>query len=271
MYDKEILGFFHLYGLMIGVGLLAAFAVLFYTAKKKKFDEKFIDFVFYNGIVSIAVGFGAAALFQAFYNYIENPAAGFKVGEGITFIGGLIGGIVCFLAVYFIFRKRYKTRLIDVVSALPACIIIGHAFGRVGCLFAGCCHGEPTNAWYGITMNTIEYGRAKVVPVQLFEAIFLFALFAICFILTMKKDFKHNLSIYLTGYGLFRFIIEFMRDDPRGEFLGLPPSQFWAIVMIFAGVGVYFLTEYLMKKRKAELEAAENLESVETKKTEEEK
>ena len=126
MYNKEILGYFHLYGLMIGVGLLAAFAVLFYTAKKKKFDEKFIDFVFYNGIASIAVGFGAAALFQAFYNYLDNPKGGFKVGEGITFIGGLIGGIVCFLAVYFIFRKRYKTRLIDVVSTLPACIIIGH-------------------------------------------------------------------------------------------------------------------------------------------------
>ncbi len=253
MYDKEILGFFHLYGLMIGVGLLAAFAVLFYTAKKKNFDEKFIDFIFYNGIISIAVGFGAAAVFQGFYNYIENPDAGFKVGEGITFLGGLIGGIACFLAVYFLMRKRYSMRLIDVVSTLPACIIIGHAFGRIGCLFAGCCHGEPTNAWYGITMNTAEYGRTKVVPVQLFEAIFLFALFAICFILTMKKDFKHNLSIYLSGYGLFRFLIEFMRDDARGKFFGMPPSQFWGLVMVFAGVGVYFLTEYLMKKRKAEL------------------
>ena len=62
-----------------------------------------------------------------------------------------------------------------------------------------------------------------------------------------------------------------MRDDARGKFLGLPPSQFWAIVMIFAGVGVYFLTEYLMKKRKTELEAEANAESVERKKTEEEK
>lgn len=240
---------------MIGVGLLAAFAILFYTAKKKNFDEKFIDFIFYNGVISIAVGFGAAALFQAFYNYLDNPDAGFKVGEGITFLGGLIGGIVCFLTVYFVMRKRYATRLIDVISTLPACIIIGHAFGRIGCLFAGCCHGEPTSAWYGITMNTAEYGRAKVVPVQLFEAIFLFALFAICFILTMKKDFKHNLSVYLSGYGLFRFLIEFMRDDARGKFFGMPPSQFWGLVMIFAGVGVYFLTEYFMKKRKAELEA----------------
>ena len=60
MYPHKIFGLFYLYGLMIAIGLLAAFAVLFYWGKKKKIEEKFVDFIFYNGIVSIAVGFGAA-------------------------------------------------------------------------------------------------------------------------------------------------------------------------------------------------------------------
>lgn len=251
MYPDKILGFFHLYGLMIGVGLLAAFAVLFYCGKKKKIEERFMDFLFYDGIVSIAIGFVFAALFQATYNYIDNPEGGFHFGEGITFIGGLIGGATCFLVIYAIFRKRYTARLTDVISILPCAILVGHAFGRIGCLFAGCCHGAPTDAWYGIKMHT-KYGYVKVVPVQLFEAIFLFALFAICLLLLLKKDFKHNLSIYLCAYGVFRFAIEYLRDDDRGSFLGLPPSQFWAIVMVVLGVGVYFLTEYFLRKRKAE-------------------
>jgi phosphatidylglycerol:prolipoprotein diacylglycerol transferase len=257
MYPDKILGLFHLYGLMIGVGILACFSILYLYGKKEKVEESFMDFVFYNTIVAIALGFGAAALFQATYNYIENPEAGFDFGSGITFIGGLIGGVISFLVGYAIFRKRFKTRLVDIISFIPCCILIAHAFGRVGCLFAGCCHGEKTTAWYGIFMHTVEFGYAKVVPTQLFEALFLFALFAICFILVWKKKFKHNMSLYLIAYGIFRFLLEFLRADDRGQLLGIiSPSQFWSLLMIVAGVAVYFLLEWLYKKRAAELAAA---------------
>ena len=46
MYPHKIFGLFYLYGLMIAIGLLAAFAVLFYWGKKKKIEEKFVDFIF---------------------------------------------------------------------------------------------------------------------------------------------------------------------------------------------------------------------------------
>ena len=176
-----------MYGLMIAVGILACFCVFTLCSKKFKVEDKFIDFVFFNAIVAIGLGFGAAALFQATYNYIENPAGGFKFG-GITFIGGLIGGVASFLIGYAIFRKRYKGRISDILSIAPCSILIAHAFGRIGCFFAGCCHGAETDAWYGIYMYAGSLGHhAKVVPTQLFEAIFLFALFAVCLILLLKK------------------------------------------------------------------------------------
>ena len=96
----------HMYGIMIAVGILFAFAVLAYLSKKKNIDKHFADFLFYDGIVSIAVGFVSAALFQAIYNYIKNPNAGFRFGDGITFIGGFIGGAACFLCVFFLFCKK---------------------------------------------------------------------------------------------------------------------------------------------------------------------
>ena len=117
MYPDKILGLFHLYGLMIGVGILACFSILYLYGKKEKIEESFMDFVFYNTIVAIALGFGAAALFQATYNYIENPEAGFDFGSGITFIGGLIGGVISFLVGYAIFRKKFKARLFAALSA----------------------------------------------------------------------------------------------------------------------------------------------------------
>ena len=76
---------------MIAIGVLFAFGILFYYSKKRGIEERFTDFIFYTGIASIALGFLSAALFQATYNYIENPEKGFKF-DGITFIGGLIGG-----------------------------------------------------------------------------------------------------------------------------------------------------------------------------------
>ena len=74
MYPDKILGIFHLYGLMIAVGILACFGVLYYYGKKKKIEEDFIDFIFFNAIVAIVLGFGSAALFQATYNYTYGAA-----------------------------------------------------------------------------------------------------------------------------------------------------------------------------------------------------
>ena len=253
MYNKAIFGIFHLYGIMIAVGILCCFLLFFYYAKKAKLQSKFADFVFYNAIMSIAIGFLSAALFQATYNYIENPEYGFNLKSGVTFIGGLIGGVACFLIIYAFVRKKYESKILDILSFAPCCITIAHAFGRIGCLFAGCCHGGKTDAWYGIVMDTNAFGVAKVVPTQLFEALFLFAICAIIFLLVMKWKFKHGMSVYLISYGIFRFCIEYARDDHRGGFIpGVSPSQFWSICMVVLGIALLFIVEFLWKKRKRE-------------------
>lgn len=236
----------HMYGVMIAVGILCAFLTLFYLTKKKGVDVRFTDFIFYNGIASIVVGFGFATLFQSTYNYIKNPSAGFELGSGMTFIGGLIGGVACFLAIYFIFRKKYTTRLYEVISLLPCSILIAHAFGRIGCFFAGCCYGKETDSFLGIQFPDLPH---PVHPTQLYEAAFLFVLFAVSVYLILKKDFKHNLSLYLIAYGVFRFLIEYVRGDDRGELVGfVSPSQFWSIIMAVAGVAIIFVMNHVLVK-----------------------
>lgn len=262
MLPDKILGLFYMYGLMIAVGLLACFLVVYYYGKKKNIESKFTDFIFFNAVIAIALGWGSATLFQATYNYIAHPEKGFHLGTGFTFIGGLIGGIISFLTGYFLFRKKFKNKLIDVVSMAPCAILIAHAFGRVGCFFAGCCYGKPTDSFLGVQFPNLPH---PVHPTQLYEAGFLFLLFAICFLLLMKKNFKHNLSVYLIAYGIFRFLIEYLRADSRGELLpGVSPSQFWSILMVVAGVGVYFMLNYFYKKRAKELAKKDEGEVVET-------
>lgn len=241
---------FHMYGFMVAVGVAAALFVLYFFGSRKKVSEKFLDFVFYNTLAAVLGGFGSAALFQSIYDYIEDPSAGFSFSGGITFIGGLIGGVIVFLAVYFILRPKLDGRLTQMISIIPCAITVGHAFGRVGCFFAGCCYGNKTNCILGVTFP----GHSSPVhPTQLYEAAFLFILFGVCAYLVMKKNFRYNMCIYLAAYGVFRFCLEFVRGDHRGEFLfGITPSQFWSIVMVFASVGVYFLLKNAFANADAE-------------------
>lgn len=236
----------HMYGVMIALGILACFIVLYTYSKKLKLNEKFVDFIYYDALLSIALGFGSAALFQTTYNYFENPEAGFKFDGGITFIGGLIGGTVVFLLIYLAFRKKLKGRLYEAISLIPCCILVAHGFGRVGCFFAGCCYGRPTESFLGVCFPNVA---GKVHPTQLYEAAFLFVMFAICSYLLLKKNFKHNMSVYLITYGIFRFLIEFVRNDDRGQLVsGISPSQFWSILMVGLGVGLIFIMNYIGKR-----------------------
>ncbi|MBQ3589192.1 MAG: prolipoprotein diacylglyceryl transferase [Clostridia bacterium] len=222
------------YGVMIALGILACFVVLFLFAKYKKVDEKFTDFCFYNAIFAIAAGLGGAALLQAIYNYIQNPEAGFNFGEGLTFIGGLIGGVGFFLIVYFIVRRKFNDTLLKVMPIVGSCVTVAHGFGRIGCFIAGCCYGKPTCSDYGCYFDTLE----RVHPTQLYEAIFLFVLFAVLTFLAFKYEFQYNMGIYLIAYGIFRFVNEFFRGDDRGQFVkGVSPSQFWSIIMVLLGIG----------------------------------
>ena len=253
----------HLYGVMIAIGILAAFVFLMYAGKKMSVKDKVVDFVFFTGIASIAVGFFSAAVFQAFYDYLEHPENGFSLSGRITFIGGLIGGVVCFLAVYFLLRKRAHGTLSQVVSIAPCSILVAHGFGRLGCLFAGCCYGAETDSIFGVEFlvyrsgNYVPEGITRH-PTQLYEALFLFAMFALCTFLLLKFKFRHNMSVYLVSYGIFRFLIEYVRDDARGTLAeGISPSQFWAIFMVVIGVALYFWLEFFWSKYPSALAPAD--------------
>lgn len=278
MFAQEIklFGFFpiHLYGVMIAIGLLACFFVLFEYGKYLGFSADETDFVFYNGIVAIVVGFLGAAVWQATYNYIDavkmgvqNPVFDIK-NAGITVIGGLIVGAASFLIGAYIFRKKHYYLITRLVVFAPCCITVAHAFGRIGCFFGGCCYGKPAEGFFsflGVVFKPgsaaySKYGNTPLYPTQLFEAAFLFILFGVLSYLALKKNYKYNMVVYMVAYGVWRFFIEFLRADDRGSFIGsISPSQTQSIIIVLAAVGVYFILRYLNKKMEADLAEKERL------------
>lgn len=251
----------HMYGIMIAVGILFAFLVLFRYSKILGLPGKLTDLVYYDGIVSILLGFGFAALFQATYNYIEHPENGFHLGEGITFLGGMIGGTVVYLIIWMIFRKKVPGNLYDIMPVIPCMITVGHAFGRIGCFFAGCCYGKPTDSIFGVQFPGAYFEHlGKVHPTQLYEAAFLFVLFGVLTWLLLKKKFQYTMTVYLASYGVFRFLIEFLRYDDRGQ-LGklLSPSQTMSLVFLGLAVLAFFLQRNYLKNKPAATAAAVNV------------
>lgn len=238
----------NMYGLMIGIGVIVCLLFLRFACKRLNIPQKFEDFCEVNAILSVAVGILSGMLFQSVYSYIDNPAGGFHFGKDITFLGGLIGGAALFLLIYFLYgRKKYGAYLIRLLPIAACCILVAHAFGRIGCFCYGCCYGGEAEPGAFLAVNFPKVGWRY--PTQLYESIFLFVTFFVCAYLTVFKKYKYTMNIYLIVYGIFRFTIEFFRDDFRGSLIpGLTPSQFWAIIMVLLGIALYFILPYLYKK-----------------------
>ena len=264
MYPNEIFNLFgvgiDLYSICFVVGVIACLLFTIFAMRKCGYSRTACDTIITIGILAIVSGLFIAILFQAFYDFIANPSDGFHIHGGMTFIGGLIGGVVAFLGLYFLYVYAINPRLKEknffksdmnkgvwyLVRIAPISITIAHGFGRIGCLFAGCCYGQKTEAWYGVWNEFLGY---KTVPVQLFEAIFLFVLSALMAVLLFKFHLKDNMAIYLVSYGILRFVIEFFRADYRGDFIpGLSPSQFWSIIMVILGIAIFFVYRYFDNK-----------------------
>ena len=240
------------YIVLICIGILAALILYRISAFKVGLSEQSFRFYGVIFIVSIGLGFVFARLFQMLYNFIETG----EVGTGITFLGGLVGGVATFFLLILIFGKNYRHELFKTVNVAMPCIALGHCFGRIGCFLAGCCYGAKTNSFLGVKF--VDYITSSGewiydvprIPTQLIEAIFL-ALLCIALILFIfrldKLDFLA--VVYLYSYSAFRFLIEFVRDDPRGAFiLGLSPSQIICLIMF---IGAIVLNVWLIKHKKA--------------------
>ena len=252
-----------LYSIMIVLGILAEFVVFRVFCVVKKAPAAVFNFFLIVIAGSIILGFLSATLFQSIYNYI---ASGVWQWKGMTFLGGLVGGVLCFFLFYFSvghFAFRKKEHLLHlslfVRCAIP-CIVLAHAFGRIGCLFAGCCYGIPSET-LGLPM-LIKGVYEKRIATQLIESIFLFLLFGVLTYLLLKKDNAYIAQIYLIAYGVFRFAIEYLRDDPRGSsgISFITPSQLTSILLIVLGIALIFFHKYAYPKLIAKIQPHENEE-----------
>ncbi|MEG2625949.1 MAG: prolipoprotein diacylglyceryl transferase [Christensenella sp.] len=158
---------------------------------------------------------------------------------GLVYYGGLIGGIL-FL---FLSAKIIKAPVWGLIDTVLPTIPLMHALGRIGCLMAGCCYGIPSPLGFYFNASPFAPHNVQLLPIQLIEAVCLFALCAFMLWYSRKKRTPGRvLSCYLIGYGIIRFILEFFRYDAyRGIYGAFSVSQWVSLIMIALGFFFVFL------------------------------
>ena len=165
--------------------------------------------------------------------------------EGSGFYGGMTGGA----AGVAILARFKKLPVLEVFDAATAPLPLGFATGKLGCFLAGCCYGMRCDSPPGMSFppgslvhrtqvaaGEIEAGVAgslAVHPTQLYEFCLALLLFgALTWVQRNSRRPGETILAYVGGYSIWRFAMEFLRDDPgrHGFGSGLSDSQITALV-----------------------------------------
>ncbi|MBK6691578.1 MAG: prolipoprotein diacylglyceryl transferase [Myxococcales bacterium] len=165
---------------------------------------------------------------------------------GLTYYGGLLGSSAA--AVFLLRRDRFPFwKAADMAGfAVP----LGLAFGRMGCLLAGCCFGTPTSLPVGLSFpprSPASLGQFKagllptdmtwslhVHPTQIYESLGSLAIAAAALLLVHPRK-RYDGQVFLffvASYAVLRALLEIWRQDDRGGVLGLSTSQLIGIALL---------------------------------------
>ncbi len=244
------------YGLMMGIGFLVANYVAV-----KEFTRKGLTANFANEVTIIAIVFGIAgskilSLIENWGDVLNDPIGiAFSPG-GLTWYGGFI--LAALIIWWDIHKKHYK--FLVVADALAPSLILGYGVARLGCHFSGDGdYGIPTSLPWGVDYskgivppsvafrdfpqitgkypNGIVPNNTPLHPTPVYEFIAGVIIFYILW--RMRKTSMPNgrlFMIYLVLAGLERFLVEFIRINPRLLF-GLSEAQLVSIVLMIIGAG----------------------------------
>lgn len=234
------------YGFFIALGFF--FAALYISHILKKSKSKIISqdelySLFFYTIIAAIIGARILFVLTNMNDFISSPLDIFKVWQGgLVYYGGFIAAVL-FVILY---TKKKKIPLLELADIIAPAIPLGHFFGRIGCFSAGCCYGKECSLPWAVIFNnpyTLAPMGIYIHPTQIYEALSNIILFLVLHLLSRRKHAKGAiLALYLIGYAIIRFSIEFFRGDYRGaEFLGLSVSQNISTVIFIIGIIILYL------------------------------
>jgi phosphatidylglycerol:prolipoprotein diacylglycerol transferase len=243
------------YGMMYLVAFGITYLLALYRIKKE--DRWHLPVEHLQGLLTamiIGLIIGARLGYVVFYNfsyYLAHPLEiilpiSFKGGMHFTGISGMSyhGGLICTIIGAWWYIRKHRLDFWQMADLILPCIPAGYTFGRLGNFINGELWGRTTDAPWGMYFPT--GGPVLRHPSQLYEAFGEgIVLFAVLWTLRNRINIPGAmLPIYLMGYGIVRFLIEYLRqpDEHLGFVLfSLSMGQLLCAAMILAGIMVLIM------------------------------
>lgn len=265
------------YGVMLGFSLVVAWYLVMYLGTRKEGipREQMANAFIVTAIVAIV---GARLLYVITnpHEFTDDPLRFFALREGgLVAYGGFLGGL---LGSFWYWRSK-EVSLLAWADVVAPTLGTGLLFTRIGCYLYGCDFGAPleegASGWLS-DLGTFpgpggvghEHGSPAFVhhvqtydlaptasaslpvhPTQLYESLAGLALFGVTMLVWRYRTFRGQVVLVLTAlYGLWRFFIEYVRDDPeRGFYFGFSTSQLISLAL----VPVALLAYMMLRKKQA--------------------
>jgi phosphatidylglycerol:prolipoprotein diacylglycerol transferase len=224
-----------MYGLMIGIGFLLAIYLASRRAKKEGIDpDRIMDMGVYLLLAAI-IGSRILYVLTTLQEFTNNPLDVFAIWKGgLVFYGGLLTAVP--VGIWYL--RKHHMPVWKTADIMAPSIALGHAFGRLGCFFAGCCYGAPCSGPVCVTFtdaHSLAPLGVPLFPTQLMESGGEFLIFGVLTALWRYRKFDGQIFwLYPLFYAVLRFIIEFYRGDAiRGVYFGglVSTSQIIAVFM----------------------------------------
>lgn len=232
------------YGFLAVVAIVVTIRLILYLSKLSKLeDSHFWSLFFYLLIFGLI---GARLYHVLFYNFnyfINYPLDILKIWQGgLAIHGAVISGII----VLYFYCKKHKLKLLQYLDIFAVVFPLGHALGRWGNYFNQELFGKPCSQSWCIPIESInrpeQYQNFEYFhPVFFYESLLNIVLFVILLIGYKSKKWPAGtvIFIYLIGYSIIRFFMEFLRLDVSQTILGLKWVQ-WLSILIIMMVVVFW-------------------------------
>ena len=234
------------YGVLLAAAYLLALQLAVWRAKRRGIDPNRVMDLGIWIIIAALVGAKLLLVVVDWDYYRSNPGEMFSL---VRSAGVFYGGLVVATITGLVLIRRYKLPVWATADLYAPGIALGHVIGRMGCFFAGCCWGKPTDLPWGITFTnpaaSLNVGTPLNValhPTQLYEAGA--ELIILALLLATERKWKYfegrTFWLYMLLYGITRFVIEFYRGDPRGMVMGISTSQFVSVLLVPLSIGMLY-------------------------------
>lgn len=230
------------WGFMLALAIIVAIWGIGKLFVREGYDkEKVLDITLITVIAGLLGGRLLFILLFAWDDFLANPLIFFAYSSGgLVWYGAFAGGFLGF--VIYIYKSGLN--FWNVADMFAPFVALGYAMVRIGCFMWGCCYGKVTSSPLGVVFPGVD--NFTRYPTQLFSSAINLLLFILLITYFPRRKFPGQVFLlYLIGYSIYRFSIEFFRFNEI-LYYGLSLAQYMSLGLLIAAAIMYLRRRSIM-------------------------